>query len=51
MRPNAGSGCDPLSLPRVGEQDVFEQTYLHKLKALLAPYGQFVAYEQDRRRR
>jgi hypothetical protein len=35
-------------MPRVGEQDVFEQTYLNKLKALLAPYGQFVSYEQDR---
>ena len=32
----------------MGEPDVFEQTYLHKLKARLAPYGEFVAYERDR---
>jgi hypothetical protein len=35
-------------VPRVGSQDRFEQEYLSKLKAILAPYGQFVRYESDR---
>lgn len=35
-------------MPRVGEHDVFERTYMAALKALLAPYGQFVEYESDR---
>jgi len=35
-------------MPRVGEQDVFEQAYTNQLKALLSPHGQFVLYERDR---
>ena len=34
-------------VPPVGGQDVFEQTYRNKLKALLSPYGQLLGYEQD----
>jgi hypothetical protein len=35
-------------MPQVGEQDRFEQTYTNRLKSLLAPRGQLLAYESDR---
>lgn len=35
-------------MPRVGEQDRFEQTYMNRLKGLLAPLGQLLGYENDR---
>lgn len=35
-------------MPNVGAQDIFEQTYRNQLKALLAPHGQLIAYDDDR---
>lgn len=35
-------------MPDVGRQDVFEQTYLPKLEALLAPHGLLIHYKLDR---
>lgn len=35
-------------MPRVGTHDIFEQTYRNQLKALLAPHGQLVQYDEDR---
>jgi hypothetical protein len=35
-------------MPDVGRHDLFEQEYIGKLKALMAPYGQLVGYERDR---
>jgi hypothetical protein len=35
-------------MPRVGVQDLFEQTYLNRLKSMLAPQGQLLTYESDR---
>jgi Domain of unknown function (DUF4365) len=35
-------------MPRVGDQDRFEQIYANKFRALLAPCGQLISYESDR---
>lgn len=35
-------------MPRVGAYDIFEQTYRNHFKALLAPHGQLIAYDDDR---
>jgi hypothetical protein len=35
-------------MPRVGKQDRFEQTYINRIKSLLAHKGQLLGYESDR---
>ena len=35
-------------MPQVGAHDIFEQTYRNRLRSLLAPHGQLVAYDDDR---
>jgi hypothetical protein len=39
---------DAVVVPGAGESDVFEAVYMAKLKALLAPHGVILTYDQDR---
>ena len=39
---------DAVVVPDTGESDVFEATYMARLKALLAPHGLVLTYDRDR---